>query len=64
MYIEAHSLLKAGPNDPRLSVLLVPDLSRLPKAYFQVSGADPLRDDSLIYENILKEAGTETKVEL
>jgi len=37
----------------------------LPKAYFQVCGMDPLRDDSLIYEKVLREeCDIETRMDL
>ncbi|KUI61670.1 hypothetical protein VP1G_08825 [Cytospora mali] len=62
-------LLGADPNSP----LFVPFLYRdapgghkgLPPAYFQVCGLDPLRDEALIYERVLREeAGVKTRLDI
>lgn len=57
---------KPDPHDP----LYVPfnhpkGHAGLPPAYFQVNGLDPLRDEALIYERVLREEyGIKTKLDM
>lgn len=39
-------------------------LANHPKTYFQVAGQDPLRDDGLIYEQILRAQGVPTRIDV
>jgi len=52
------------PTDPDVSPLLFPDLEGLPATYIQVCGMDPLRDEAILYERLLKEAGVRTKIDM
>lgn len=57
---------KSPPEDPRISFLLNTDHTRLPgRAYFQICGLDPLRDEALLWEKLARShSGTRSKVDL
>lgn len=59
-----NSELKPDESSPLYSPLLHPNLEGLPPAFFQVCGLDPLRDEALIYESVLRENGVETKLDI
>jgi acetyl esterase len=57
-WFEGHYLPPGiDPNEPRISVLRAPDLSRLPPAYVATAGFDPLRDEGEAYALRMREAG-------
>ncbi|KAI1392923.1 putative lipase/esterase [Hypoxylon trugodes] len=67
--LHMHGNLKASWTDPRLVPFLYGGLEGghrdLPPAYFQLCGIDPLRDEGLIYERVLREeAGVKTRLDL
>jgi len=55
--------LQAPPSDPDMSPLLSAH-EGLPPMYAQVCGWDPLRDEGLLYERVLREAGVITKLDI
>ncbi|MGH3660710.1 MAG: alpha/beta hydrolase [Micromonosporaceae bacterium] len=54
-----HYVGGANPADPRISVLLAPNLAQLPPAYLAVAGFDPLCDEGEAFAKKLAEAGVE-----
>ena len=54
----------SDPNDPLYSLILAPTHAGLAPAYFQVAEVDPLRDEGILYEKLLREAGVKTKFDL
>jgi acetyl esterase len=58
-WFNQHYVLSCGAdtNDPRISPLLVDDLSGLPPTYICTAGFDPLRDEGEAYAHRLREAG-------
>ncbi|KAF2178154.1 Alpha/beta hydrolase fold-3, partial [Zopfia rhizophila CBS 207.26] len=58
--------LYACPNwaDPRASPALHLNLKGLPRAYFQITGLDPLRDEGFLYNRLLREHRAATRVDV
>ena len=62
---EIKKVTQMDPNSPlRNPLKSSAPLVEIPPTYIQALGADPLRDDSLIYDEVLKEAGVKTKFDV
>lgn len=55
---------RGDPSSPLRSPLAFESHADQPPTYLQICGMDPLRDEALIYEDVLKENGVLTKVDL
>ncbi|UNI17155.1 Versiconal hemiacetal acetate esterase [Purpureocillium takamizusanense] len=54
---------EANPDDPDVFVLHSPHLRKFPPTYISVCGVDPLRDDGLIFDKVLRDLGVSTKLD-
>ncbi|KAJ7117020.1 Alpha/Beta hydrolase protein [Mycena epipterygia] len=55
--------LQADPADPDLSPLLS-SYEDIPPSYIQIAGLDPLRDEAFLYERLVGESGTKTRLDI
>lgn len=59
----AAGLYQPDRTSPLYSPFLFPSHSSLPPAYFQVCGLDPFRDAGLFFDKLLRDGGSQTKVD-
>ncbi|KAI0264093.1 alpha/beta hydrolase fold-domain-containing protein [Gloeopeniophorella convolvens] len=62
MVVGFNEAYKSPGGDPELSPALAKSHAGIPPAFFQVAGRDPIRDDSFLYDRLLREAGVKTRV--
>ncbi|TCD70227.1 hypothetical protein EIP91_004408 [Steccherinum ochraceum] len=54
--------IQNSPDDPTASPLLFKSHANLPPALLQVSGLDLIRDEGIIYDKVLREAGVQSEL--
>ena len=59
--VQTWNRIKDMVMDPRMSAMARTDFSGLPEAYVITCGFDSLRDDGILYGNVMKEAGVEVR---
>ncbi|KZS88503.1 hypothetical protein SISNIDRAFT_459728 [Sistotremastrum niveocremeum HHB9708] len=57
-------LTKLDYASPRFSPFYVHSIQDLPKTFIQIAGRDPLRDEAILYGQMLKEAGVPVRTEI
>ena len=48
--------MQAPPNNAEYAPIYYPSQAGLPPAYLQICGWDPLRDEGLLYEKLMRDA--------
>lgn len=66
LFMDSYINSEEDTKNPLFSPLLFPTGTKgLPPSYFQVCGMDPLRDEALVFERIMREEdGIKTKVDV
>ncbi|RKL37644.1 hypothetical protein BFJ72_g7729 [Fusarium proliferatum] len=59
-----HSKYRPDPKSPLAFPVAFPSHAGLPKTYFQACGMDPVRDCSIVLEQIYKDEGVPTKIDI
>ncbi|KAF4455422.1 hypothetical protein F53441_2211 [Fusarium austroafricanum] len=59
-----HSKYRPDPKSPLAFPIAFPNHAGLPKTYFQACGMDPVRDCSIILEQVYKDEGVPTKIDI